>query len=246
MPVSNGFVLFAAMTDVSPQSHFDKSSADQVKFNITYNPAWPETASLAGQHWHTRRAGPVLTRSDLQIAMESQNGYSDGRNRWSSGECRVKGSGHEELSVQAESMNVRFDFYSDFEALGEKGIQFLRGGGSGDPEAFHLWVGFFDSIMTALFDLYSKKQGVEYFQLLEEWNECKGYASVEGDPSILQDLPTTIDALKKLSREARNKSAAEIKLRGETEINSRGELDSLIGFLQEAIDANLTVSVKEL
>ena len=36
MPVRNGFVLFAAMIDVSPQTHVDKSSADQVKFNITY------------------------------------------------------------------------------------------------------------------------------------------------------------------------------------------------------------------
>ncbi len=47
------------------------------------------------QHETTIGAGPGGGRSalptciGLQIAMESQNGYSDGRNRWSSGECRL-------------------------------------------------------------------------------------------------------------------------------------------------------------
>ena len=35
------------------------------------------------------RRSALPTRSDLQNAMESQNGYTDGRNRWSSGECRL-------------------------------------------------------------------------------------------------------------------------------------------------------------
>ncbi len=46
-----------------------------------------ETALHAGPGG---RRSALPTRSDLQIAMKRQNGYSDGRNRWSSGECRLK------------------------------------------------------------------------------------------------------------------------------------------------------------
>lgn len=56
------------------------------------------------------------------------------------------------------------------------------------PEEFHF-------IMERLFVKWQEGK-IEYIQVLWDWNECIGAWSVEAPPTLIEDLPNFIDAIK--------------------------------------------------
>ncbi len=58
--------------------------------------------------------------------------------------------------------------------------------------------GEFNVLGYGLYDVYWKRKRINYIQILKEWNECRGYHSVEGIKSKILDLDSTLDAFQQL------------------------------------------------
>ena len=53
-----------------------------------------------------------------------------------------------------------------------------------------------NDLMHKLYDNYWVYKISKYIQILEEWNECKGFDDVNESPSVINDIKDTMDALK--------------------------------------------------
>lgn len=77
-----------------------------------------------------------------------------------------------------------FDDYVIIESIGANQRILIR------PEEF-------DFLTNQLHDNWKSGKS-KHIQLLREWNECKGFNDIEGNPSILLDKKDTIDAIKQI------------------------------------------------
>lgn len=134
-------------------------------------------------------------------------------------------------------MKVWADFYAEYEAMGETGVQFVREPGTNAAESFRLWSGHFETSMHGLYSLYWPDRRCNYVQILKEWNECTGFCDIAGDPSSIGDLPDTVRAFELLLTEwkSRDGSAKDIEI-----------LSRVVEFLRTSMRGNLTVSIEEL
>jgi hypothetical protein len=137
--------------------------------------------------------------------------------------------------TESGRLRVVHDCYTCYDTLGgEKGVQFL----SAHNEAILMWDGIFTCIMEAMHALCWKDQCISYLQIVREWNECIGFADVDGRPSVITDLPEFIAALRFISEILKQ---GDIRFPGE-EI----DLAKLIEFLEECLQSGITVSISEL
>lgn len=138
-------------------------------------------------------------------------------------------------------MLKRHDFYGDHEKLGESGVKFIRWTDSMPVAEFLVWSGYFDPVMQSAYAAYWEQRKIPYVKLLREWNECVGFAGVDGELQSTVSLEETIEALQ----------SANLRLLPDGErpnyiADVEEALEALIGFLREAQESSKQVTVEEV
>lgn len=133
-------------------------------------------------------------------------------------------------------MKVAFDHYSVY--AGDTGFRFVRNT-LNNPVAFDIWAGFFDPIMTCLFDLYSKRKAILYLPILREWNELVGFRDDAATVLDLCDLKEAINALRRIDSALLTEHCPSYYAK------LSKVLADLISFLESAFQAGETVTLSE-
>lgn len=105
-------------------------------------------------------------------------------------------------------------------------------------EAILMWDGIFTCNMENMHALCWRQHLIAYLQIVREWNECIGFADVNGGASTINELPDLIADLRLIETRAKHGT---VRIPG-----AAIDLANLISFLEECLQFGINVSIMEL